>query len=87
MRLLLALLMLAVSVLPGHAISRYQSTKLTCDAIKERIADEGAVILRYPGRSNPSITVSPTARVPNRPGPFLRSTMIGPRLNMAILLN
>nr|WP_137135137.1 hypothetical protein [Rhizobium sp. FKY42] len=36
---------------PAAAISRYNSTSMTCAAAQERIAREGAVIFRYPGRT------------------------------------
>lgn len=35
---------------PAGAISRYTSTGLTCSEVQARIAEEGAVILRYSGR-------------------------------------
>lgn len=57
MRAVLAILLVLVTAFPSLAINRYQSTSLTCSQIKERIADQGAVILRYPGRMNPSLTV------------------------------
>jgi hypothetical protein len=46
----LATLTTAVAVLaqPALAISRYNSTALTCDQVRERVISEGAVILRYP---------------------------------------
>jgi hypothetical protein len=33
---------------PALAISRYNSTALTCDQVRQRVINEGAVILRYP---------------------------------------
>lgn len=33
---------------PALAISRYNSTSLTCDQVRQRVINEGAVILRYP---------------------------------------
>jgi hypothetical protein len=57
MRLIFALLISLVATLPAQAISRYNSTALDCSAIKAAIADEGAVILRHPGKSNPGLTV------------------------------
>lgn len=35
---------------PALAISRYTSTGLSCGEVQARIANEGAVILRYSGR-------------------------------------
>lgn len=33
---------------PAMAISRYNSTALTCDQVRQRVINEGAVILRHP---------------------------------------
>lgn len=33
---------------PALAISRYNSPALTCDQVRQRVLNEGAVILRYP---------------------------------------
>ncbi|RKE85228.1 hypothetical protein [Rhizobium sp. AG855] len=33
---------------PADAISRYNSQSLTCDQARQRVLNEGAVILRYP---------------------------------------
>jgi hypothetical protein len=46
----LAILTIATTVLaePALAISRYNSTALTCDQARQRVINEGAVILRYP---------------------------------------
>ncbi|NBB50071.1 hypothetical protein GVN24_17480 [Rhizobium sp. CRIBSB] len=33
---------------PALAISRYNSAALTCDEVRQRVINEGAVILRYP---------------------------------------
>lgn len=57
MRAALAILLVLVTAFPSMAINRYQSTSLSCSEIKDRIANQGAVILRYPGRMNPSLTV------------------------------
>ncbi|MBL8584099.1 MAG: hypothetical protein JNL61_17970 [Rhizobiaceae bacterium] len=50
-------LVLAVLILPAeaHAISRYNSTTMSCDRIRATIANEGAVILRYKSTRNPSL--------------------------------
>lgn len=42
----------------GHAeaISRYESTSMSCRSAQEAVAREGAVILRYPGTTDPSLT-------------------------------
>ena len=47
MRIALIALCLAATALPAHAISRYNSMRLSCDEAQSRIKDEGAVILRY----------------------------------------
>lgn len=49
--LALAAMAALISSQPASAISRYNSTTMTCDAVHERIAREGAVIFRYPGRT------------------------------------
>jgi hypothetical protein len=36
---------------PAHAISRYNSTGMNCAAVQTAIDREGAVVLRYPGRT------------------------------------
>jgi hypothetical protein len=33
---------------PALAISRYNTTTLTCDQLRQRVINEGAAILRYP---------------------------------------
>lgn len=49
---LLAALSLCVTMTaPANAISRYNSTRMTCQAVQSTIAREGAVVLRYPGRT------------------------------------
>jgi hypothetical protein len=46
----LAIMTIAATVFaqPALAISRYNSTALTCDQVRQRVLNEGAVILRYP---------------------------------------
>ncbi|MBP2547273.1 hypothetical protein J2858_000166 [Neorhizobium galegae] len=57
MRKILATAVLAVlgtAFLAGaeaQAISRYNSTAMSCAAVQDAIAREGAAILRYPGRN------------------------------------
>lgn len=41
----------------ASAISRYNSTSYTCQAVKQLIAREGAIILRYPSRRSQSLTL------------------------------
>ncbi|MGE6739218.1 hypothetical protein ACQKGC_02955 [Allorhizobium pseudoryzae] len=40
-----------VLVAPAQAISRYNSTGMTCEAVQSTLAREGAAVLRYPGRT------------------------------------
>lgn len=47
----LAVLTMFISNQPAWAISRYNSTLMTCDSAQARIDREGAVIFRYPGRN------------------------------------
>lgn len=46
----LAIMTIATMTLaePALAISRYNSTTLTCDQVRQRVINERAVILRYP---------------------------------------
>lgn len=48
----LSLLMVATE---AHAISRYNSTSMSCGKIKATVRAEGAVILRWRSLRNPSI--------------------------------
>lgn len=54
---ILSTLVLVMTATSAHAISRYQSTSLSCSAIQANIAREGAVILRYKSERNPSLTL------------------------------
>lgn len=45
---ILALAVTLTASTQAHAISRYNSTQMTCDAVRERVLSERAVILRYP---------------------------------------
>ncbi len=42
---------------PAAAISRYNSTRMSCAAVQRAIGREGAVILRYPSRNKPGMTL------------------------------
>lgn len=55
MRSLLIAATLVLAVAPAHAISRYESMRLTCDQARAAVATEGAVILRYRSERNPSL--------------------------------
>lgn len=52
---ILAALCLTVVSSEAFAISRYQSQKLSCDSIHAKVAEEGAVILRYSSQRNPGL--------------------------------
>ncbi|MBB6014381.1 hypothetical protein HNR59_003775 [Aquamicrobium lusatiense] len=41
----------------AHAISRYDPTRMSCGAIQDRVAREGAVILRYTSKRNPNLPI------------------------------
>ncbi|WP_040676686.1 hypothetical protein [Nitratireductor pacificus] len=41
----------------AEAISRYNSTAMSCAAVQGRIAAEGAAIMRYRSQRNPSLTL------------------------------
>jgi hypothetical protein len=47
----------AAAAVPAHAISRYNAESMTCQQAQASVANEGAVILRYSSRSNPSLTL------------------------------
>ncbi len=58
MKTLLSVLALSFAMAaPAHAISRYNSERLSCDRIHRIIDREGAAILRYQSRRNPSLTL------------------------------
>ncbi len=52
-----ALIALGLSLvsLDAQAISRYNSTSMSCDEVRARIRHEGAVIMRWRSPRNPSI--------------------------------
>ncbi|WP_048647629.1 hypothetical protein [Nitratireductor soli] len=53
---ILALGMLAFAG-QAEAISRYNSTAMSCASVQARIANEGAAIMRYRSQRNPSLTL------------------------------
>lgn len=55
MRLLLSALLLAALVGEASAISRYHTSRLTCDEARGRVAEEGVVILRWQSRRDPTL--------------------------------
>ncbi len=56
-RYLVSALSLLVLAGPAEAISRYNSTAMSCAAAQARIAREGAVIMRYPARFTKGLTL------------------------------
>ena len=42
---------------PAHAISRYNSQSMTCADVQRTVQREGAAILRYSSKRNPSLTL------------------------------
>ena len=52
-----ALVVLCLSLIPveAQAISRYNSTSMTCANVKATVRREGAVILRWRSKYNPSL--------------------------------
>lgn len=56
-KLIATTLTLAISASAAHAISRHNSTSLTCDRIHAIIEAEGAAIMRYKSRKNPGLTL------------------------------
>src|SRR3954449_4849566 len=46
---------LLVTSIPADAITRYTSTVMTCDRVQATIAQDGAAIMRYRSRRNPSL--------------------------------
>ena len=50
-------LMLLFSTEDTYSISRYNSTSLTCAQAKQIINTEGAVIIRYPAKYTPGLTL------------------------------
>jgi len=55
MRILLATLSLLIAAAPAGAISRYNAWTLSCAEAKDIIRSEGAVILRFRSKMNPSV--------------------------------
>lgn len=55
MRILLATLSLLVAVAPAGAISRYNAWTMSCAEAKSTVRSEGAVILRFRSKMNPSV--------------------------------
>lgn len=56
----LILAVLALSATAAHAISRYDTKRLSCSRIQAILKSEGTAILRYPSPRNSSITLYDT---------------------------
>ncbi|MBW8636546.1 hypothetical protein K1W69_05025 [Hoeflea sp. WL0058] len=50
----------ATIAMPAHALSRYDSTRLSCARIQEILKSEGAAVLRYPSPRIPALTLYDT---------------------------
>lgn len=48
---------LAAATLPAQAISRYQSTGMSCAAIQDVISKQTAAIMRYPSKRVPGLVL------------------------------
>lgn len=53
MRAIILALAFAATIVPAHAISRYNSERMSCQAVQSAIRNEGAVILRYQSKRTP----------------------------------
>lgn len=56
-RILMIIATVVLSSSTAEAISRYYSTSMSCPAARSLVAQEGAVIFRYPSARNPSLTL------------------------------
>src|SRR5690349_6476699 len=54
-RIFLATVLLLMVTAQASAIKRYQTTSMTCQAIKAAIKNDGAAILRYQSERNPNL--------------------------------
>lgn len=59
-RIGLTLAVLAISATAAHAISRYDTNRLSCSRIQAILKSEGTAILRYPSPRNAQITLYDT---------------------------
>jgi hypothetical protein len=51
MKKIILLMALALSASSAMAMSRYDSHRMTCSALHDKIAREGEIVLRYPSHS------------------------------------
>lgn len=54
---IVALVFILAASTQAQAISRYNSTQLTCDSVRQRVLNERAVILRYPSTRVQNMTL------------------------------
>jgi hypothetical protein len=57
MKKLAAVIAFVMATSPALAISRYNSLTISCQAARAAIRNEGAVILRYPSKRVPGMTL------------------------------
>lgn len=56
-KFLFATLVLSLTAVQAHAISRYNISGMSCGHVRDIVRTEGAAILRYPSQRNPSLTL------------------------------
>ena len=49
--------LLGAFALPAQAIERVNTSKLSCATVQTKLVQNGAAILRYPSKRNPSLTL------------------------------
>lgn len=57
MKVLLAALAMTLIAGEASAISRYQTMRMSCDDVRATLRDEGAAILRWRSKRNPTLPV------------------------------
>jgi hypothetical protein len=50
-------ILLGALALPAHAIERVNTNGLSCAGVQTKLIQNGAAILRYPSKRNPSLTL------------------------------
>jgi hypothetical protein len=53
--LIVAFSLTLAAIVPANAVTRADASKMTCAEVRERIREEGAVILRYRSASEPPV--------------------------------
>lgn len=54
---ILTIAVLGASLMPAHAINRYNTNKMTCEQVQSALDQNRVAILRYPSSRNPSLTL------------------------------